>query len=68
MEDVPADCMGRLEDHVPENAIDVTLDNSGPSSGALASMARTGPGDAAQERRRLGQGRLALDSPFKKRW
>jgi hypothetical protein len=65
MGNVPADCVGRLEDRVPENAIDVALDNCGPSSGALAPMARTGPGDAAQERRRLRQGRLALDSHLK---
>jgi hypothetical protein len=26
----------------------------------------TGPGDAAQERRRLREGRLAMDSPLKK--
>lgn len=66
MGDVPADCVGRLEDRVPENAIDVALDNCGPTSGALAPMARTGRGDAAQERRRLCQGHLALDSPLKK--
>jgi hypothetical protein len=66
MGDVPADYVGRLEARVPENAIDVAWDNCGPTSGAPAPMACTGPGDAAQERRRLRQGRLALDSPLKK--
>jgi hypothetical protein len=66
MGDVPADCVGRLEDRVPENAIDVALGNRGPTSGALAPLARIGLGDAAQERWRPRQGRLALDSFLKK--
>ena len=48
---VPADCVGRLEDGVPADAVDVALANCGPVSDAPAPVPQTGqttsyaPGD-----------------------
>jgi hypothetical protein len=39
---VPADCVGRLEDGVPADAVDVALANCGPVSGAPAPVPQTG--------------------------
>jgi hypothetical protein len=39
---VPADCVGRLEDGVPADAIDVAVANCGPVSGAVAPVPPTG--------------------------
>jgi hypothetical protein len=39
---VPADCVGRLEDGVAADAIDVALANCGPSSGVPAPVPQTG--------------------------
>jgi len=39
---VPADCVGRLEDGVPADAVDVALANCAPVSGAPAPVPQTG--------------------------